>query len=252
MSFTLGTSRICVPPPLLMIVTTTNPSPTWIGNCLLRVWQGICPLVALMPSRTRFRRLFMAHARAANRALVAFRQELRVGQNRQDDLTSELRVHWFQTFKAVRTDTDALKMDMTSVQRDVAAIFALAKKTEELTRQNASTVSTILSDMVPALRRDIAPVGGELRDLRRQLAAPESPPGLKDPPPLKQAAGDTPVDGGVRLSRTDAPPPVGNLKADTAPPNVGNLKDNTAPPHPLFPDVNPSKLTHVGDDRSVE
>ena len=43
---------------------------------------------------------------------------------------------------------------MSSVQRDVAAIFALAKKTEELTRENAKTVSTLLGDRGESRRVD--------------------------------------------------------------------------------------------------
>jgi len=74
------------------------------------------------------RMLFLAQARAADRALAAFRQELRVGQSRQDDLASELRVHRMQSFKAVRNDTDALKSTVSSVQRDVAVIAALQRK----------------------------------------------------------------------------------------------------------------------------
>ena len=50
---------------------------------------------------TSIRRLFVAQATKADRALSNFRAELRRGETRQDDLMAELRVHCLEVFNAV-------------------------------------------------------------------------------------------------------------------------------------------------------
>ena len=186
------------------------------------------------------RNLFVAHAKQANSVLADVRQELQKGVARQDNITTELRTHRLQTFKAVRQDTDALKDDAESMKRQLNLMAEAAKKSEEKVARLIATLREMQDDHIQ--------FGNDLTNIGQKLESSRTPPVVD----TTDAAAQTVQD------RAPSPPATTSKSVDVGD-QIRQVGVNRPAPgpgthnrHPMFPNVDPTTFHQYSEANELD